>query len=216
MHFSLIIVIIILLCSSCINLFGHIFQKNKLAGISKVFLVPSIILLCYLINPDIPIIIYLGLIFGWLGDLFLLSEKDHMFLLGLSSFLIGHILYMVAVSQLVFTYDVFIVIVSAVILCTVMMFVFFSLHRHVPKIMKIPVTTYLLSLVGINFFSINLLFQNFTVAAVILVCGSVLFLCSDYVLARSMFIKKTALGDFVVMLTYISAQLLIGLYFALT
>ncbi len=215
MDMSIIFVGAVLLILSITNVFSLLFDKQKLAGIAKVFLIPLVILLCYLINPNMNIIIYIGLVFGWLGDIFLLSDKKHMFLFGLSSFLIGHVLYMIVMAGELSFPDMFIAIPVAVLILVLVVFVYKSLKKHAPRDMNIALVAYLLCLAGINFLSINILSQAVTMNSILLAMGSALFFVSDYVLARGMFVEKNSLGDFIVMSTYIPAQLLIGLSFAL-
>ncbi len=213
MNLPIIFTASLLIIASFFNLFGLVTKRYKLAGVFKVFLVPLIILLCYLINPQMNFLIYLGLLFGWLGDLFLLSDKSHMFLLGLSSFLVGHVMYMLAMAGELALYNIPVIIIVSAVLLTLIILIYNSLKNHVQKEMKPPLIAYLLCLVGITFFSVNIFFSSMSVHSTALLCGSTLFFISDYVLARGVFIKKTPLIDFIIMSTYISAQVLISSYF---
>ncbi len=105
--------------------------------------------------------------------------------------------------------------VLALLMLGVAKIAYSSLYVYVPKEMKIPVIFYVLILTGINFVSLNLLLQSSSVQVILLVVGTVLFFASDYILARGMFKKELKHNQFVVMATYIPAQLLIGLSFAL-
>ncbi|MGN0448271.1 MAG: lysoplasmalogenase [Acutalibacteraceae bacterium] len=56
-------------------------------------------------NTDYAVLIIWGLVFGWIGDLFLHSLKDKLihFAIGLVAFLIGHIFYIIAFNEAIFS-----------------------------------------------------------------------------------------------------------------
>ncbi len=211
-----ILVACALAVATATNLITKIFHKPIISGISKVFLVPLITLLCYLINPNMNVLIYIGLGFGWLGDIFLLSTKKPFFLMGLTSFLTGHVLYIVAIAGLITSMNLMIALVVAMLLLAAGKIMFTSIRPYIQMDMLIPVLFYVLTLVSINFVSINLVLQSATLQSILLVVGTLIFMASDYILSRSIFIKSTKWNRFAVMALYTPAQILIALSFALT
>ncbi len=215
METNVILVACALGLATAVNLITKIFHRPKISGIAKVTLMPLLTLLCYLINPQMNVLIFIGLGFGWLGDVFLLSTKKPFFLLGLSSFLTGHILYIVAIAELLTALNLLVALVIAMLLLAIGKIMFTSIRGYIERDMLIPVILYVLTLVSINFVSTNLLLQSVTLQSILLVVGTLLFMASDYILSRSIFIKQTKLNSFAVMALYTPAQVLIALAFAL-
>ena len=155
----------------------------------------------------------LGMIAGYLGDLFLL--KDSLFTAGLGAFLCGHIFYIIA-----FTRDIVWKPQTALLLLILIPYIIYILwlKKHlipwVPANMKIPVFVYMAAIVAMSVcaflrfsavgggLSAEYIFYTFL--------GSVLFVASDSILAMTVF--KRDVGSFMevgVMITYVFAQFLI-------
>lgn len=155
----------------------------------------------------------LGMIAGYLGDLFLL--KDSLFAAGLGAFLCGHIFYIIAFAR-----DIVWKPSTALLLLVIIPYLIYILwlKKHlipfVPKNMKAPVFIYMAAIVAMSVFaflrfsavgsglSAEYIFYTFL--------GSVLFVASDSILAMKVF--KRDVGSFMevgVMITYVFAQFLI-------
>ena len=155
----------------------------------------------------------LGMIAGYLGDIFLL--KDSLFAAGLGAFLCGHIFYIIA-----FTRDIVWKPQTALLLLILIPYIIYILwlKKHlipwVPANMKIPVFVYMAAIVAMSVcaflrfsavgggLSAEYIFYTFL--------GSVLFVASDSILAMTVF--KRDVGSFMevgVMITYVFAQFLI-------
>jgi uncharacterized membrane protein YhhN len=153
--------------------------------------------------------IALGLLFGLAGDIFLLF--DDYFIAGLVSFLIGHILYMMAFYL---DYKVNKTIHRLYTKNAVLGFAFFTvlfcgaLWSSLGD-MKIPVIIYALaiSFMGITAFSrfgrVNVLSYK------LIAMGAMLFVLSDAVLAVNKFMHSFPFSGIVIMATYMAAQYLI-------
>jgi uncharacterized membrane protein YhhN len=151
----------------------------------------------------------LGLLFGLAGDIFLLF--DDYFIFGLVSFLIGHILYMLAFYL---DYKVNKTIHELYTKNALLGFGFFTVlfcGALWPSLgaLKIPVVIYALaiSLMGVTAFSrfgrVNLISYR------LIAIGAILFVLSDAVLAVNKFMYNFSLSGFVIMATYMAAQYLI-------
>lgn len=151
-----------------------------------------------------------GLFFGLGGDVFLMFQhtNPNFFLLGLASFLIGHLLY---ISAFYLDYLTNPTIGKkytkwAILVFGVFCMAFYILLREHLGAMKIPVLIYafVISLMAImavnrhgrvNSFSFNLIF-----------IGAVLFLLSDSILAYNKFVKPFTYAGIPIMATYMLAQ----------
>ena len=189
--------------------FAFNFRKLRVAGfITKVLLMP-LLLLVYLAGSKEPqIIIILALFFCFLGDVFL--GFPNCFLQGLSAFLIGHIFYAVrfisdigAGSKLPWWIFLFAIVYAAygIIFCS---------KLSIPN-QKMRTAAYIYSaiLLVVSFLSL-LRFGSVTGYSFWMVLvGTLLFITSDSILAYNRFQKRTPSGTVWVMATYGAAQLII-------
>ena len=93
-------------------------------------------------------------------------------------------------------------LVDGAVLAAVGAGLFFSLRRDIPRGMTIPSLAYLIVILAMAWTAFATLKPAF-------LAGAALFIASDYILARGLFRSKGRYGDFVVMLTYLSAQFLL-------
>ncbi|MGI5893904.1 MAG: lysoplasmalogenase [Candidatus Merdivicinus sp.] len=176
-------------------------QRRLLDG-TKVMLMP-VLLASVLSTGFCPPIVAAALLSGWLGDVLLLRpDQKPFFLGGLAAFLIGHLCYIPALMQLG-EYQPAFSIPLAVVLLILGTAAYFSLHTHLPAGMRGPVIAYLLVILGMAY-------TAFHTRDLILASGAVLFVLSDYTLARSLFIRRAKYSGFIIMLTYLVAQFLLA------
>jgi len=179
------------------------FGKTKLYIIFKPITILLIIVLPLLdVREEYSTYAYLimtGLIFSFLGDLFLLFP-DKYFNNGLYSFLVAHILYAFAFNQNVNEY-------SYGVAAVVVVFVLIVVKLLAPKLgaMKYPVIFYILVISVMLYSGINFDRQFFAISYVSV--GAILFTISDTVLAFNKFYKKFSLAEPIILSTYFIAQL---------
>ncbi|HIQ57918.1 MAG TPA: lysoplasmalogenase [Candidatus Merdivicinus intestinavium] len=167
---------------------------------TKVLLMP--LLLTAAIWAGSPLLLQAALFLGWLGDVFLLyPERPALFLAGLGCFLAGHVCYIPALFPQR-RLDVLPLVLLGAVLAAVGAGLFFSLRRDIPRGMTIPSLAYLIVILAMAWTAFATLKPAF-------LAGAALFIASDYILARGLFRSKGRYGDFVVMLTYLSAQFLL-------
>ena len=204
--------------ASAVNFAGKFVGGNILSICSKPLIVPSLALFCWLLLKRNGIsglrvtTLISALTFGSIGDILLMFDGQAAFLAGLTSFLIGHIFYLVTIgapqkepSGSRFTF--------AVIVPVVLIFIMAMTSRlfKVKGFLGMAVTLYAVTFA----FCINAGIHNAVIKRQrlywITVAGYVLFVMSDAILATGKFtdIKIPASG-FWVMLTYIIAQFLIA------
>lgn len=161
-------------------------------------------------SPRYSWILGAGLLASLAGDVFLMLEEDY-FIQGLVSFLIAHILYIVAFS-LACPWSLsdwpwllpFVVIAGAILTL---------LWPHLKDKLKIPVVIYVAAIVvmvwraGVRFEA-----QLFDAGSALLVfVGACLFLVSDAVLSIRRFVKAFPGSQVIVLGTYFSSQICLAL-----
>mgnify|MGYP005852385505 CR=1 FL=1 len=217
-----IIFIILFVVLSAIHIAGEYLEENKQLKIrttTKPFLLP--LLLAYYIigsiesGTSIVWLIAIGLFFGFIGDVTLLKPKvPVLFMIGLGSFLIGHILYIVAFIQASNSFAGINPLVFAFIVIYVLVFV--VIHKFLgdsTKEMKIPVIFYMIIILTMSFCSLTLLFSSdlsLVKTPIYAFIGSLCFIASDFLLANQLFKKPFKFDQAYIMLTYLVAQLLIA------
>lgn len=145
-------------------------------------------------------LIIIGLMFGLVGDLFLLN-KEKFFKLGLFSFLINHIFYIAYFLK--FKKSLNLIVLSLITLLSIVYIKI--LFKKIEEKYKIPVFFYItvISVMVITCFSANL---NLSVKL-----GAILFFISDFVLSYNKFIKKVRFSETLILSTYYAAQFLIAI-----
>ena len=208
MHFILLLVLGIV---SMIYLGTLFFKPSIFQYILKGCLIP-LILAVYITGANIILLpIVLALIFAWIGDVLLIKISNVIcFKLGLASFLIGHICYVIAMYKFTQPFNIPVLIISILVAAVAGFF----LYKKVKPTdeMKIPVIAYETIILVMALSALQLFFaQDGSYFGIFVLAGSLCFVASDTALALVTFQKK----PFYVfcMATYIAAQLLITLGF---
>ncbi|MFJ7960877.1 lysoplasmalogenase [Streptomyces sp. NPDC096319] len=162
--------------------------------IAKPLLMP--LLAAYAVTRGAPGPHTAALLFGWGGDVLLLSDADGAFLLGMASFAAGHVCYLVLFGRRR-TSPALGALYAAVLAGTVVL-----LWPDLPAELRIPVAGYSLLLTAMAYRSSAL---GLTAGL-----GGALFLLSDTLIATGVADwPQLPAPDFWVMLTYIAAQYLL-------
>ena len=181
--------------------------KSRLAYI-VIKPIPLLILAGYLLVTPfhvslvglLPWVLFAAIIFGLLGDIFLLFEKY--FLYGLIAFLLGHLafLYIFIQSPLSFSYWIFVLLAIGI---SYGWLIVNHLIKDQRKKYIIPVIIYLTVIIAM-IYSV-LLMENGS--KLYLVSGALAFGISDGILAFNKFIRPFKMAQFFILATYYSAQL---------
>lgn len=170
-------------------------STHSLRIFTKPLLVPLIVII-YLVNTDkkrkIHVYFLTGLIFSFLGDVFLLFKWA--FLPGLGSFLLAHILYIVSFVRIKATNSYG----SLPFLLFYLICLLYFLHPHLHE-MKVPVIIYGITISTMAYFS--LCTKNKWI-----IVGAFLFIISDSLLSFNLFVYQATLTELLVMITYVAAQ----------
>ena len=197
---------------SVVYLISLFYKQGILQVLLKGSLAP-LILAVYIFGAEkILAPVVLALVFGGLGDVLLLNGSDFRFFkYGLASFLIGHICYIIAMYGFVRPFHITVLVISITSAACIGLLLF-KIIQPAAEI-RIPIIAYEITILIMVIFALQLfLTQDFSFGALVL-AGSLCFLVSDSTLAFDTFRKKQKYGPFIIMLTYIAAQLLITLGF---
>ena len=188
-------------------------RKGYLA--TKPLLVPLLLCFYLLSARSIEPLVVLALACGFAGDVVLeLPQKSVEpgkpalpLLLGLGAFFLGHVFYIALFLQQISSWPMAEILLLATTAAVLFLVVLRSLWPHMGE-MKVPCIAYMLVLLAMGFFAV---LSALTVPAPARLPGGLLFLLSDLILARSIFIQKKRYSSFFVMLTYLGAQFLLVL-----
>lgn len=191
-----------------------LFKVKLGADITKGFLMP--LLLATLLAAGLRNgWIITGLVFATLGDLALLGQKKkEFFYLGIGLFSIMNICYTVTlfshllVDVSLWTYTLLLLLIVIIVIVSGA----FIFPRYAKKAAFIMASYMGLLLVNLLFNGVYLIKVG-TLPSIMLFIGSILFLTSDSMIGYDRFIAPLSYNRFFVMLTYISAQILLGLGF---
>jgi len=155
---------------------------------------------------------FIGLVFGAIGDLALLGHSKRAFLAGLGAFLVGHLAYVVGIAQLVgpgdwLAHAGWLAVIPAVIGGIVVYMLWDRLRS-----LKLPVLAYVAAIVAMVIAAIAA-----ARAGVLpepqrcwLALGAGLFFASDLAVARDRFVGRSFTNKLWGLPTYYAAQLLIA------
>ena len=159
-----------------------------------------------------------GLLFSWFGDLFLMfvSQNELFFLAGLGSFLITHILYVIAFKNDSLQGSSPRILTRKPHLGSPLLLLFMALmwvlFPNIPADMKIPVIVYASVITLMTLAALNRHGRIGNNSFKLVLIGAVVFMLSDSTIAINKFIYDGELwgASFVIMLLYISGQSLIA------
>jgi len=208
-----LVFLIILGVVSVVYLVLLFIKKGLFQAILKGCLMP-LVLAVYIFGAEkILVTVILALVFGWLGDTFLLDISDpRRFKLGIASFLLGHVCYIISMFNYARPFNIPVVVISAAVAVCLGVIIFKIVRPG--KEMKISVIAYEAIIMTMAIFAIQLFLSQGSSFGAFVLAGSLCFVASDSTLSYVIFRKSSKLGDFFVMLTYIAAQLLITLGFS--
>jgi uncharacterized membrane protein YhhN len=157
-------------------------------------------------------LIMISLFFSWLGDVFLMYQVKNSiyFMLGLGSFLIAHILYIVCYIKMSNSTPVdkdkrprlaryiFFLILIWLTLVTVLFPVLGD--------MKVPVVIYSIAITGMTLAALHRYQKTNSLSFWMVMVGALIFLLSDSMIAINKFLEPIPYANVLIMTTYIIAQ----------
>lgn len=173
--------------------------------------------LAYIFFPGTPSPILLtALITSWLGDVLLIPKGNKWFIIGGSSFLVSHFLFMaVYLPHIHFSRIPWLILLPAAALyASVSIAVIRAIRDNTPRIMAVSMWLYLLTNSSMNLFALMQLLTDRQPGEIAAFAGALLFFFSDCILFLVRFHRNPALvprRHFPVMLCYLSGEFLITL-----
>jgi len=212
------IILIILGIVSIVYLFTLVKKPSMFQFVLKGCLMP-LLLAFYITSAGTENIFWpvaLALIFAWIGDVLLVRITNILwFRLGLLSFLIGHIFYIIAMYEFIQPINFTVLIISIIAAVCIGYIVYKTVKPS--KQMKIPVIAYETVILLMTISALQVFILQFTgkghIFGLLIFSGSICFLISDTLLAIRTFRRVKIY--FAVMITYIAAQFLITLGFTM-
>ncbi len=192
--------------------------KWRVRSASKPFLMPLLIIYYFTMTSELSyavnVLIAFGVALGCVGDVTLLwPKKQALFMIGLVSFLLGHVLYVVAFMKAMNSFSTAAWwCYLALIAYAAYFFAAFRMFRPYLKEMLGPVIVYMVLLLMMSFVALGVV-ASITVGDVkqpwYLFVGSLAFIASDSLLANQVFRKAFKYDQAFIMITYILAQFFI-------
>ncbi|HMM00741.1 MAG TPA: lysoplasmalogenase family protein [Bacilli bacterium] len=184
------------------------YKEKKLSrGITKVFLMPSLMLVIYFLKISNGFL-YLALSFGCLGDLFMLFKDKKIFLYGgFISFAIGHIFYIYLILKIagislnplwISLYGVAVVFI-VIYLASIVLKAKFKNDSWIATIYGAILFTVFVS-------ALILTSARHDLASGFVLFGSLLFIASDVYLGHTIYERREPHENFYIMLPYLLGQ----------
>jgi len=213
----LLILIFLYIGFVSVHLYSCFFGIENPRMFTKVFLMPFLSLIYYKATPkeNFSKSIFVAIILGFLGDVFLLNDSYlPLIILGIGFFFFGHVLYII--NFIIETglrnfkkYFRFLIIISLIYFIYAN-FAFYNFKEGFQRgSILVPGTFYIMQLALLNIASGIYAFTYFNIYAILVHLGTFIFTVSDFVLARKMFYENNEYYQVILMATYILAQTLI-------
>lgn len=163
------------------------------------------------LDMDYGKVVLAAMVFCWIGDLLLVStNKQSLFLAGLASFLLGHLVYIGAFA--VRGISIPVLVLAAVVLSVVAWRVLAWLSPFLDQRMRKPVWLYIITITAMMAMAVSTFSAH---GGLILLVGAGLFVVSDLTVARNRFVAPGSVNRAWGLPMYFSAQLLLAASVAL-
>lgn len=202
--------VVLFLGFAIIYLLSTLFQSEIVEIWLKPFLIPALAIAVFKINNlTVKKWLLLALLFSWLGDVFFLfvAQDSSFFLLGLLSFLIAHLFYIILFFKLQENAHRYFNRFTSLVLLYLFGFLYF-LWDFLDE-MKISIMIYAIVVSLMLFVSIQINLSRQNKASRLIVLGAFFFVLSNSLLAVNKFYSPIYLYSLLVMSTYLSAQFLL-------
>lgn len=202
-------IILLIIISDLISL--ALGQKN-IHLIIKPFIIPSIGYYFYskkVLRAKTGKFLLFALLFSWFGDLFLIFESPLYFLLGLSSFLVAHLFYIIIFLSISKPFKPKAIHLFTILFFSLIAFIVLQTVWDNTGDLQIPVLFYTII---ISFMGMAAAFNTIKCREYFSLFGALLFIISDSLIAINTFhsVSINFLNfPFLIMLTYISAQIIL-------
>lgn len=204
----LFLVLYILFASATVVMAG---SRRRLRLFTKPVALPFLGLFYYYTVDTVSMWILLALVFGLVGDVFLLSQKrKRYFIAGLTAFLAGHIFYVIHFISFCPWESVHwpLMVVLGLILIVIGIIIQRQL-KSISKVIRIPVIFYTIVIGTMALGSFTRVGGFSGLSLWMPIAGAFLFMLSDSLIAFRNFKRKSAILSYLVSITYYLAQFLL-------
>lgn len=212
--------LLLFLATAILHLCAIVLDNQELRFFSKPLLMPLLIVWYFSKTKQhqtsVHILMMVAFAFSCAGDVFLMYSSELYFLLGLVSFLIAHVLFIIsfrretvqAQEESLLVRKPFLALPVAGLAGILIMLVF----NRIEPAMRIPVIVYASVITGMVLMAINRHQRVSRKSFQLTLAGACLFMFSDSLIALNKFYFQDALwnASLLIMLTYISGQFLIA------
>ncbi|WP_338793104.1 lysoplasmalogenase [Bernardetia sp. Wsw4-3y2] len=207
-----------------LNLYANYKYDFVLELASKPFLIPILGIYFYLNTKEVNKsfkkslinFIMIALFLAWLGDVLLLFQSYNplFFMLGLGSFLVSHILYILTFKKSLQNKELGAtktLLIRAIPFVGTAILMLTFLYKWLDTVMLVAVPLYVLVIVTMAFMAMERTGKVLKASAEYVFFGAFLFMVSDSLLAIDIFVKNFTIpyAPVFVMFTYVAAQTLI-------
>ena len=214
-HFFYAILVTYLLIVT-IHLYCCFHHHEDIRKFTKCLLMPFLAMTYYLGCPKEKFskVILFAILFGYLGDILLLIEG--LFLLGVVSFLVGHLLYIVTFFAETGLKNYRKNLLVFLLVCVVYFYIETEVLGYFrPALVKFglwgPLFVYTSILSALNISSALYAYCYRNIYSILAYIGSIIFYVSDCILAKQLFFEYNKYYQISIMFTYILGQSLISL-----
>lgn len=215
MHKSIVYSVLIYFFFGLLYILSTFFSCYPLQLLLKSFIIPSLMVF-FLTSREKSHhkedkIIVAGLIFSWIGDVFLQFKNsgDLFFLIGLISFLLTHIMY----SLVFFGTEGEFTFIKSKLLLMLMIIIYgaLTLYTIMPGLgsLQIPVTVYAIIITGMVIGALSRFGKVNEASYLFVFLGALLFLISDSLIAFNKFKQSFPSAGMLIMITYLTGQFMI-------
>jgi len=183
--------------------------KEKIAGWLKTLTSVCMVTYCgfqVIESPNLyAYLIFGGIVFGLLGDVFLIPKSKNSFLLGMAAFLVGHFLYIAAFFQ--HSYSLVEWFVGFLLINIAMYAVFNWIKAALKGVLKIGVAVYMVTLAAMCSLAMSVRIDG---ALTLVGLGATLFMISDFFVASHRFKNPHVMNRIIGLPLYYSGQFILA------
>ena len=181
---------------------------DKTRKFTKAALMPVLLIYYVAAAANVLTVALIAIIFSWLGDIFLIrKDEPKFFRLGLVTFLLSHVFYIV--TLILMTYSLHIpALIASIGVALVAEFLLPKIINP-PKAMRGAVIIYGIVILAMSVCALQYMLSSLSPGSVLLFAGSIVFIFSDTLMTYLTFGKRPKYFNAITMLPYIIAQGLI-------
>lgn len=183
------ITIIVCLVTSILLVVAELYDWPRLRSIFKIIASSAFVLVAIQLgatSSSYGRIILTALALSWVGDVFLLSRTNRLFLLGIASFLLSHTVFSLAFANLPLSTPA--LITGFVAMSCIGIIVIWWLWSHLLSFYRVAVTAYVVAIISMCSFAIAVSAAS---GNWILALGALAFAASDLSVARDRFVAPS-------------------------